>query len=583
MPDPSTIEPASFPEAPARVRWGAIGLLMLALVAIVVARLPLVVFAHEHLDSDLAVDGLTLLDLTRGQWHWHFPGTPYMGIVPGLLSLPAAWLAGANPATLVSGGVSAYVLLAAAVFALAWNAFGRSVACWCLVPLAFSSTGVLWLSGRITGGHLLIVAWWALSLLLLHDLIERGGLWRAGLLGLWCGLGLYIDRMFLSCVVGLGVAAVTCGVGPGRLRARFARVVVCAIGLVAGYFPHVAGMYADSYDAYSDQFETIVVRDRSGRIDWPRVRSLAAEHGRILALECLPRLVAGYRVVQARGPAGHHPIRGLQAEPTPEGLGSASRTSDVPTWNPLSILLLAGGVVLFLAASVELVRRPAYVPSDSFAPIAVRLALLFTSIATIGGFVLNRHIYNSDNYRYLILLLVPYALGVGLVLDRIARAGRPGRWFAGVLSLAIAAAFSLDAAGWYHRFGWLGTPASVRRDDPALTWLRGHPEVTAIFGSYWDVYRLSFLTGGRVRGVPYPDYPNRFPDWSRAREADRPRILVARNDSRGPFYRVLALREGATLLAERPGLWILDWPLEPEPAVDSAAATDPARATPDLP
>ena len=35
-----------------------------------------------HLDSDLAVDGLTLLEATRGHWRWHYPGTPYMGIAP---------------------------------------------------------------------------------------------------------------------------------------------------------------------------------------------------------------------------------------------------------------------------------------------------------------------------------------------------------------------------------------------------------------------------------------------------------------------------------------------------------------------
>ncbi len=39
--------------------------------------------------------------------------------------------------------------------------------------------------------------------------------------------------------------------------------------------------------------------------------------------------------------------------------------------------------------------------------------------------------------------------------------------------------------------------------------------MTAIFGDYWDVYRLSFLTGGRVAGVPLPVYPDRFPEVAR--------------------------------------------------------------------
>ena len=53
-----------------------------------------------HLDSDLAVDGLTLLDAVNGHWRWHYPGTPYMGILPMLLSYPQALVWGANPITL---------------------------------------------------------------------------------------------------------------------------------------------------------------------------------------------------------------------------------------------------------------------------------------------------------------------------------------------------------------------------------------------------------------------------------------------------------------------------------------------------
>ena len=41
------------------------------------------------------------------------------------------------------------------------------------------------------------------------------------------------------------------------------------------------------------------------------------------------------------------------------------------------------------------------------------------------------------------------------------------------------------------------------------------PDVTHIFGDYWDVYRMSFLSGKKIDGIPYPMYPNRFPGWSR--------------------------------------------------------------------
>jgi hypothetical protein len=39
--------------------------------------------------------------------------------------------------------------------------------------------------------------------------------------------------------------------------------------------------------------------------------------------------------------------------------------------------------------------------------------------------------------------------------------------------------------------------------------------VTHVFGSYWEVYRLAFRSGGRVVGIPLPMYPNRFRGWSR--------------------------------------------------------------------
>src|SRR4051812_20307258 len=98
-----------------RPRWPWIAL-GLTLAWSVVVRLPLVLNARAHLDSDLAVDGLTLLDAVHGHWRWHYPGTPHMGIIPVLLSMPQAMLWGANPVTLVSGGTVAYLALIVATF-----------------------------------------------------------------------------------------------------------------------------------------------------------------------------------------------------------------------------------------------------------------------------------------------------------------------------------------------------------------------------------------------------------------------------------------------------------------------------------
>ncbi len=159
--------------------------LLLAIAWVTLVRVPLVLNAESHLDSDLAVDGLTLLDAVNGRWRWHYPGTPFIGSPPVLLSWPQAKVFGVNPLTLVSGGVVAYGLVVALTYLLNRRAFGRSVAAWGLVPLAFASTGTIWLSGRVTGGHLLAAAWHAGAFALLWDVLTRGGwmtLGRAGAL-----------------------------------------------------------------------------------------------------------------------------------------------------------------------------------------------------------------------------------------------------------------------------------------------------------------------------------------------------------------------------------------------------------------
>jgi hypothetical protein len=50
--------------------------------------------------------------------------------------------------------------------------------------------------------------------------------------------------------------------------------------------------------------------------------------------------------------------------------------------------------------------------------------------------------------------------------------------------------------------------------------------VTHLLGDYWDVYKISFLSGGTVGGVPYPMYPNRFPGWSKGLGPGRGALMV---------------------------------------------------------
>ena len=169
----------------------------------------------------------------------------------------------------------------AATFWLAWKAYGRSVAGWAILPLVFSSTGTIWLSGRITGGHLLTLAWHTLAFVGLHACLTRGGRLRAAGLGLWCGLGLYLDAMFLFTLFGLAPAAPVGWFFGGRWRLKLCTAAAFVVGGIFGFLPHEIGRVVDPYDAYPSQF--------IATFEEPAVR----EHGRLLALQCLPRLIAG--------------------------------------------------------------------------------------------------------------------------------------------------------------------------------------------------------------------------------------------------------------------------------------------------
>jgi hypothetical protein len=196
-------------------------------------------------------------------------------------------------------------------------------------------------------------------------------------------------------------------------------------------------------------------------------------------------------------------------------------------------------------------------------PRAIASGMLASALGVIGGFLVNRNIFNSDNYRYLVLLLIPWAIGCGLVLRAAVRRGGAARWAGVALGFALAALFTCDAAAWYRRLGWIDERLVLIRqgiDDPALRWLGNHPEIRSIFGGYWDVYRLSFLSEGKVQGVPFPLFPNRFPEWSSGLPDGRPETLLARRSPEGQLFLNRALRQGGNVLHREGGLTIVNWP-----------------------
>jgi hypothetical protein len=524
--------PADREISPREPRWPWL-LLGLAGVWVVLVRVPLVLNAAGHLDSDLAVDGLTLLDATQGHWRWHYPGTPFIGIGPVLLSLPQALAGGVTPATLVSGGTVAFLGLLVATFLLAWWAFGPRVAAWSLVPLACASSGAVWLSGRITGGHLVAAAWHAGAFALLVRCLRGGGRWAAFALGAWCGVGVYLDSMFVVTLAGLVVAAVGYWLAGGPTRRGLVLGVVFVAGFLAGVWPRAVGAWVDPYSCYDGQFALVT---RPG---------VLAEHAGLLGRECLPRLICGHALPGLATAPAAATVNGVP-DTTPGGTGRAGPGA----WAVAAAVVALG---LWAAGSLALLGRVIRAPDR--AGRAVAAGLVLAAGATVAGFVVNRNIFNSDNYRYLVSLLVPGAVGFGLVIDGLWRRGTGGRIGAAVLALAFAVVMTADLKGWYAGFGWVdvrGLPVRRPVNDPVLGWLDVHPDLTWVEGGYWDVYRLAFLSGGRVRGVPLAIYPNRFPDW--ARRPGEPRLVLLRPMPGASAFSEAALQAGGRVVLRLRGV-----------------------------
>ena len=129
--------------------------------------------------------------------------------------------------------------------------------------------------------------------------------------------------------------------------------------------------------------------------------------------------------------------------------------------------------------------------------------------------------------------------------------------------VVLAVLFTCDAMAWYRRLGWVDerlVPVSLKWTTPRCAWLASHPEVGSFFGGYWDVYRISFLSGGKVQGVPLPIFPNRFPEWSKGLPGGRPRTLLTRRSPEGQMFLSQAVREGGKVLYREGGLTIVNWP-----------------------
>jgi hypothetical protein len=346
--------------------------------------------------------------------------------------------------------------------------------------------------------------------------------------------------MFTVTLLGLCAGAGVAWLARGTPRAALRAVLPFGLGLAAGLVPRAAGRWAEPYDAYPAQFA--LARDRS----------VLAGHATLLLRECLPRLLAGHR------------LPGYQSDPDPRSLGGSAPLSAGNEATPLAAATTWAALIVGLVSFGALARSGLHARDVPRA--GVVWGLVLSSAVVVTGFVANTNIFNADNYRYLATLLVPAALGFGLAARGAWGLGPGGRAAVALVAAASAVLMTADTARWYARLGWVdgrGCPVRAPLVYPALDWLEAHPEVRQVYGGYWDVYRLSFLTGGRVRGKPFPIFPDRFPEWARGRSGVRPEVTVISPGPGSAAFTNDALRDGARYLMRGRGVAVLEWPVRP--------------------
>ena len=510
--------------------------LTLIILAAFVIRWPMMVYAYKHLDSDLAVDGLTLRDFVQnGNWRWHYPGTPHIGTLPVLISLPAVALWGEGPASLVFAGIAANILLILAIYLLVNSAYGRVSAILASLVLAAGGLGQVWLSARVTGGHLLSAAWLAWAWLFWTHLIDTKSLKSWAGLGLFCAIGIWIDSIFLLGIAGLGLSSVIMAWRDRStipIKHRSIQALLFIAMLPIG--PSISKL-GDGVNVYGSQFE--ITTDSSA----------LKEHARILLTECLPRLILG-RTLQTGSPE----IAMTHLKPL-DYLSSNA---------PIVMVLTMSGVVILLAWLKLISSRSSQKSSKSSSDpqpdwvTPLWSGLTFTGLLTLSAFELNKNIFNADNYRY----LVPLIPLLGMTYGLLSSAGpmlRQRRFLLILLSLLLA----LDVYFWQQANGFhpLFETDTVKKSEPinnkdVVSLLTDPqpgplPAITDTFeADYWETYRALYLAKKPISmGKPFGFFPNRFPNESPA----NPRFVLITNSSASLQMLPLIRAEGAKLFSDK--------------------------------
>src|SRR5262249_39267225 len=124
----------------------------------------------------------------------------------------------------------------------------------------------------------------------------------------------------------------------------------------------------------------------------------------------------------------------------------------------LSLLCVIG----FFAAVARLALDPVW----AGAPFrkAISSGIFVSALLIVVAFLLNRNIFNSDNYRYLVYLITVWSLGFGLLMSDISEKSLPGRAAAFIFVAMLIGLMTSSTITWYRDLlGYLNSRWQVVR------------------------------------------------------------------------------------------------------------------------
>ena len=420
-------------------------------------------------DADALGSPATTLDVLAGNHPVFYSGVR-LGALEAYLQAPlVAWLGPTRGAVALIPILSGLLALVAyAVFVGA--CLERRLAGIALLFLALPPPNVMiWTS--LPNGYPTTVLLGILVLVLARAYTATGNLVVAAALGAAAGLGFWNSPQTLSCTLAAGVWVLWLR-REDALRAR--TVLVTVLATVVGMSPWIAYNVRHPLVSFHEGYglrhasSLAAVLDNAAHLVHVQVGELlvgsdwGSPDGRILS-------------AFLRGPA----------------------------------LALYAGLFLLLgaAALLRLAKRgarPVIPPECIVLAGAAILSVLFFVVSQAG------QLRGVTTVRFLLFAYLAVPVGLAFGAETLRRFWPPLA-YAAILTVALFNLASYDLPWSGPRRAW----RDAIRDDEKLLELLRQREVTTIVGGYWSVYSFNYLSGGRVRAIPFEA------DWDLRRQAER--------------------------------------------------------------